>query len=202
MKEIIIVGAFHEVIELAIEIGYNIVGIIDNKIKNSFRNIQILGTDNDAEEIYKMYSEVPLVISPDKPLVRKTLHDFYSKIGFQFQSMISPRAQISESAKIGCGVFVQHNVVISSNVTIENGVRINVNACIMHDSVIGNFTTISPCVVVLGHVRIGEGAYLGANSTILPLITIGNGSVIGAGAVVNKIVGSNITVAGVPAKQL
>lgn len=202
MNNIIIIGAFHEIIELAAECGYNIVGIIDNTIKNNYRNIKILGTDLDAEEIYRTYSEVPLVISPDKPQVRKELYDFYSKIGFKFQSMLSPRAQISESVVLGRGILVHQNVTITSDVTIKDGVRLNVNACIMHDSVIGDFTTIAPCSVILGHVTIDEGAYIGANATVLPFITIGAGAVIVAGAVVNRDIGPNIVAAGVPAKQI
>lgn len=202
MKDIILVGAFHEVIELANECNLNIIGIIDNNIKKRYFNIQILGSDREAEEIYLKYSKVPLVISPDVPQVRERLFKFYSTIGFKFQNLISPKADISKSASLGNGILVQQNVNITSNVIIKDGVRLNVCACVMHDSIINAFTTLAPCSVILGRVNIGKRVYIGANATILPLISIGEDSIIGAGSVVIRDVEPNITVVGVPAKPI
>ncbi len=49
-------------------------------------------------------------------------------------------------------------------------------------------------------ITIGDGVWIGARAVVLPGVTIGNGSIVAAGAVVNRPVGSNVLVAGVPAR--
>lgn len=199
-KKIIIVGAFHEMIELCEDCGFQIVGIIDNQYTGDYYGCPILGTDEDAEQIYHDYSDCCIVLTPDLPRVRKKLYELYSQIGFQFATVISPKAIISRSAKIGKGTVIQACVNVSSGSIIGDSVKLNTYANIMHDDVVGNYVTIAPNAVLLGYVHVGESSYVGANSTILPHIRIGDGSTIGAGAVVTKDVNNNVIVKGVPAK--
>ena len=202
MKEdIIIVGIFDEMIELCEDCGFNIIGFVDNSYKEkNYHNYQILGTDNQAADIFKEYSQCKIVITPDSPHVRKKLTDLYKGIGFKFAKVISPDARISRSAQIGEGTVIQSGVNISAGTVIGANVKVNTNANIMHDNAIGDFTTIAPNAVSLGYVRIGNSSYIGANSTILPRIQIGNGVTVGAGAVVTKDVNDGLVVKGVPAK--
>lgn len=199
-KNIIIVGAFHEVVELCEDCGYNIAGIIDNIITGQFLSIPIIGTDSDAESLFESYSNCQLVISPDLPKVREKLAEMYSKIGYDFATIISPKANVSKSAIIGQGSVIQSGVNVSAATTIGNFVKLNTNANIMHDNTIGDFATIAPNSVLLGYVKVERLAYIGANSTILPYLSIGESSTVGAGAVVTRNVGNGIKVKGVPAK--
>ena len=198
--KVIIVGAFREIIELCEDCDYQIVGIIDNNNTGDYYGIPILGTDEDAAVIYKDYSDCSIVISPDLPIVREKLFVLYSQIGFHFATVISPKAIISRSAKIGKGTVVQACVNVSAGSTIGDFVKLNTYANVMHDDVVGNFATIAPNAVLLGYVQIGESAYIGANSTILPHVRVGLGAVVGAGAVVTKNVNNNVIVKGVPAR--
>ena len=199
-KKIIIVGAFHEMIELCEDCGFEIVGIIDNQLTGDYHGCPILGTDEDAEQIYRDYSDCRIVLTPDLPKVREKLHELYSQIGFQFATVMSPKSIISRSAKIGKGAVIQECVNISAGSTIGDFVKLNTYVNIMHDDVIGNYTTIAPNAVLLGYVHVGESSYIGANCTILPHLRIGNGSTVGAGAVVTKDVKDDVIVKGVPAK--
>lgn len=199
-NKVIIVGAFHEMIELCEVCGFQIVGIIDNQYTGDYNGIPILGTDEDASHLYKDYSDCSIVITPDLPKVREKLSELYSQIGFQFATVISPKAIISRSAKIGRGTVIQACVNVSAGSTIGDFVKLNTYANIMHDDVVGNFATIAPNAVLLGYVHIGESAYIGANSTVLSRVRIGSGSTVGAGAVVTKDVNDNVIVKGVPAK--
>ena len=199
-NKVIIVGAFHEMIELCNDCGYQIVGIIDNQYMGEYYGIPIIGKDDEAAHLYQNYSDCSIVITPDLPKVRKKLFTLYSRIGFQFATVVSSRAIISRSAKIGKGTVIQACVNISAGSTIGDFVKINTYANIMHDDVVGNFSTIAPNAVILGYVNIGESAYIGANSTILPHVKIGSESTVGAGAVVTKNIYDNVIVKGVPAK--
>lgn len=199
-KDIILVGAFHEIIELCNECNLNIIGIIDNNIKNSYMGIPILGTDYDAEKLYNKYSDIPIVITPDSPSIRKKLYNIYKKIGYTFQSVISPLAKISVYSSLGQGIVIQHGVNVSSGTIIDDFVKLNTNANVMHDCHVGNFVSVAPNAVVLGYVQIKNSSYIGANSTILPYKVIGENSIVGAGSVVTKNVGDNLIVKGNPAK--
>ena len=200
MKDVILVGAFHEVVELCEDCDINIVGIIDNNLTGSFLGIPIIGTDNDATRLYQEFSHCQLVITPDMPKVREKLYQLYAREGFEFATIISPKATISRSAKIGRGTVIQSGVNVSAATTIGSFVKLNTNANVMHDDVVGDFATIAPNAVLLGYVNIEKTAYIGANSTVLPHLNIGEGALVGAGAVVTKNVDANLIVKGVPAK--
>jgi sugar O-acyltransferase (sialic acid O-acetyltransferase NeuD family) len=201
-KKVIIVGGFHEVIELCEFESIQIVGIIDNYKIGSYKGYEILGTDADAAKLYNSFRNFPLVITPDFPQRRCLLAEIYNQAGFTFTSLISSNSSISKSAKMGEGILIKPMVNISSEVKIGAFVSLNTMANIMHDSIIDSFTTIAPNAVVLGNIRIGKHCYIGSNSTILPNITIGNNVVIGAGAVVTKDVPDNKIMIGNPAREL
>ncbi|KUK56789.1 MAG: Putative capsular polysaccharide related hexapeptide transferase family protein, partial [Bacteroidetes bacterium 38_7] len=97
-KKIILVGGFHEIIELCENLGYTIIGIIDNNIKDSYLNYPILGTDDEANTLFMKYGSIPLVITPDLPIIREKLFKHYSDIGFSFETIISSHAKISKSS--------------------------------------------------------------------------------------------------------
>jgi len=199
-NEIILVGAFAEMCELANLCSKKIIGIIDNNLKGSFQNIPIIGTDDDASLLFAKYSKTPLVISPDKPQLRKKLVDYYCNIGFDFTELISPLATISRTAVIGRGTVIQSLCNVSADTKIGDFCKLNTLANVMHDNIIGNYTTIAPNAVLLGYVKTGDCAYIGANSTILPMKEIGNNVIVGAGAVVTHTIPCDLIVKGVPAR--
>jgi len=199
-KDIIIVGAFHEVIELCEECNYRIIGIIDNYLQNEYLGYPIIGNDGNLEEIYRQFNSIPLVVTPDAPRKREKLFTIYSNVGFKFETIISHYARVSKYANIGRGCIIQSDVNVSSFTTIGDFVKLNTKCNVMHDCVISNFVTIAPNSVILGKINLGRGAYIGANSTILPGLQIGSNAIIGAGAVVTKNVLVGKVVKGIPAK--
>jgi len=200
--QVILVGGFHEVIELCELCDKEIIGIIDNKLSNQYCGYEILGGDDTAPKLYEKYKKTSVVITPDAPGIRRKLSIYYSKIGFRFCNLISPKATISRYAKIGQGVTIQSGANISAMVEIGDFVKVNYCANIMHDTYIAKYSTIAPNAVVLGKVRIAEACYIGSNSTILPDIAIGEKTVVGAGAIVTKDVKDSVIVVGNPAREM
>lgn len=202
-EEIILVGGFHEIVELCEDAGYTIIGIIDNQLKDRFMGYLVLGTDSDAAEIFDLYPNVPLVISPDAPAVRKKLYNYYNAIGFRFATIISPESSVSRSAVIGQGTIIQARVNVSANCRIEQFVKLNTGCNVMHDCQINSFVTVAPDAVILGRVIVGADSYIGANSTILPNLKTATAVTVGAGAVLTKSIAENNSVfAGVPARRI
>jgi len=198
--EVILVGGFIEVIELCELCNFKIQGIIDNKLKEDYCGYPIIGTDADAPKLYDKFRKTPLIMSPDLPMTRKNIADYYGALDYTFISLISPKAEVSKSVIIGKGVIIQTGVNVSANARLGNFVRLNTKSNIMHDCKIDDYTTVAPSAVVLGRVNIGKCCYIGANSTILPEVNIGDRSIIGAGAVVVKDIENCKTVKGIPAK--
>ena len=209
-RDVILVGGFIETIELLLNNGFYILGIVDksmNQISSQYReNFKYLGNDENAVLFMQnsKANRLPILISPDLPVIREKLFKFYEAINCTHINLISKKANISVSSKIneGCSTIIQDFVNISSNVTISNCVHINTYANVMHDCILEDFVTIAPNAVLLGAVQVGRNTYIGANSTILPGIKIGHNAIIGAGAVVTKDVKSEEVVAGVPAKKI
>jgi UDP-N-acetylbacillosamine N-acetyltransferase len=202
INQVIIVGAFHEIIELAEELNIEIVGLIDFEKKGSYLGYPVLGNDSSVIALLEEINKTPLVITPDLPTIRKKLSKYYKDYGFSFSSLISTDSKISRSAILGKSIVVQSGVNISAQVKIGDFVKLNTNCNIMHDSCIGNFTTIAPNAVILGNVTIGESCYVGSNATVLPNISICNDVIIGAGAVVTKSIFKAGTYIGQPAKLI
>lgn len=199
-KDIVIVGAFHEIIELCELCGYTIVGFVDNKLQGEYYGYPVLGTDKDAYNLYHEHPHCDIVISPDKPAVRLRLSKLYADAGFDFATVVSPKANISRTAHIGKGTLIQSGVNISCAAQIGNFVRLNTNVNVMHNTIVGDFATVAPNAVLLGYVNVGMSAYIGANSTILPRMIIAAAATVGAGAVVTRNVAAQTIVKGVPAK--
>ena len=89
-NKVILVGGFHEIIELCEDNDIEIAGIIDNYLTNdTYWGYPIIGTDDKAKVLFETYKNVPVLITPDVPHVRYKLYHYYKSIGFQVASLIS-----------------------------------------------------------------------------------------------------------------
>jgi sugar O-acyltransferase (sialic acid O-acetyltransferase NeuD family) len=166
-QKVIILGAFHETIELCELCGMDVVGLVDNNMKGLYCGYPIIGTDNDVTLLAEKYKEeVLLVNGPDSSKVKRILAKKYGEAGFSFATVVSPKANVSKSAKIGEGSIVQSGVNISSNSQIGKFCKFNFNSNVMHDVKMGDYVVIAPNSVILGRAEIGDDVYIGANSTI------------------------------------
>ena len=199
MSKIILIGGFPETIELCELCDYEIVGIIDEMANGMVCGYPVIGKDTDASQIRYNYPDVPVFITVDKPASRKHLTNLYRQAGFSFASLLSPKAFLSPSAKLGEGVMVQSFCNVSTDVVIGDFVRINTYANIMHDCTIESYSTIAPNAALMGHVYVSEASYIGANATIIQSNKVGKNVIVGAGAVVTKDIADDSTVIGVPA---
>jgi sugar O-acyltransferase (sialic acid O-acetyltransferase NeuD family) len=203
MKEqVLLVGAFHEAVELCELCDLEIVGIFDTAKQGNYRGYPILGDDASAAGISDKFKRIPVLLTPDKPALRKRLAEHYTELGFSFRSLISPEAHVSKSAQLGRALFIQSGCNVSSAARLGDFVRLNTMANVMHDSMVGAFSTVAPNAVVLGNVTIGESCYIGAHCTILPNLQVQSGAVVGAGAVVTRPVPAGTTVVGSPARPM
>ena len=120
----------------------------------------------------------------------------------KYIALIHPTAVISPSAAIGRGTVVMPNAVINADAVIGNHCIVNSGAVIEHDNRLRDYVHVSPNATLAGTVTVGEGTHVGLGATVIPGKGIGGWSVVGAGAVVVDDVGVEVTVVGVPAKEV
>ena len=196
-KDLYILGAGGHskvVIEIAEELGYKIISILDDNpsVENIFQYKVVHSSDNStiSENVF---------LAVGNNINRKKIA---SKFTAPELNLIHPSAVVSKRTTFGYGNAVMAGVVINSSVKIGNHCIINTSACIDHDCKIDDFVHISPNASLAGNVRVMEGAHVGIGATVKQDITIGKWSVVGAGAVVINDVPNNAVVVGNPARLL
>jgi sugar O-acyltransferase (sialic acid O-acetyltransferase NeuD family) len=122
--------------------------------------------------------------------------------GFQFATVVHPRAVISPRATIAAGCIVHASAVISSNTTLGGHVIVNRGCLVGHDNRIDRFCTLGPGANLAGALEVDTGAYIGVGAIVRDHVTIGAHAVVGSGAVVVAPVAANTMVLGVPARPV
>jgi sugar O-acyltransferase (sialic acid O-acetyltransferase NeuD family) len=160
-----------------------------------------------------------LINGPDKP--SETIHEFVIGVGnpeskrilvqkalasglVPAPTIIHPRALVQgDDCVIGIGGIISPGCIITTNVKIGDYVLLNLNCTVGHDAIIGDYVTCNPGCCISGNVTLGKGVNLGTGTVIRQNIAIAPGVQTGAqSCVVKNIVESNITVVGIPARNL
>ncbi len=181
------------------EPGVQLLGYTDLK-PNSLIGFRYLGDDgvlgNFVKKDVRLVNAVGSVRLPE---VRRKIFEKGKALGFQFHSVIHPRATIASDVFSGEGAQVMASAVINPGAHIAENALINTGAMVDHDCQIGAHTHVAPGVTMSGNVFIGFGCHIGAGATIIHGISIGSETLIGAGSVVIKDIPGGVTAYGVPA---
>ena len=100
------------------------------------------------------------------------------------------------------GCHIARWALISSDVKIGRHVSVGPFSDLGHDTTIGNYSHLGAYTFTGGFSQIGEEVTIHPRCNILPHKKIGNRSIIGAGSIVIKNVKPDISVFGIPAKQI
>lgn len=191
------------VIDLIVnEKKYSTVNIYDDHIKQVeiAENIfPVQGSlEKGKEEILKSSDDFLIALGVNnRELALEILNDFVSKERVP-ANIISDRAIISASAKIGVNAIIFPAVYVGCKVEIADLFLCYSNASIEHHIKIGNGVVVCPGVNIASNVSIGNKSFIGIGSTISNSVEIGEDAVIGAGAVVVASVAHNHLATGVP----
>lgn len=166
-----------------------------------FGKYPIIRTQEAVSAYFK--NDNRFVLGVGNPLQRYRFAEKLIAAGGKLNSIISSTATIgTEQVVMGNGLNIMSQVVITNCAEIGEGVLANAHVSIHHDTRIGRYCELSPGARISGGCRIGEFCSIGLNAVILPKVTVGDNVIVGAGCVVNKDVGENQVVAGVPGKVI
>ena len=206
-KTMILIGARMDghagvVLDTINELGYTLVGFIDNTPAlqgTKINGIPVIGSSDDLDKIKIPASCIHIAIGDN--VARGKLYLILKKRGIKVETIIHPTAIVSKGAQVMEGCFVGARAVINNGAVVGEAALINTGAIIEHDNQIGFAAHMAPGIKTAGRVKVGEFAFVGVGATILPDLTVGSGAMIGAGATVVSDVPARTTVIGYAAKK-
>jgi sugar O-acyltransferase (sialic acid O-acetyltransferase NeuD family) len=149
----------------------------------------------DDEQVFNFAKDEVLLVNgigsqPDQD-TRFRIHQKFEQAGYQFMTVVSPDAIVSEYALLGEGVQILPGCIVNANAKISEGTIINSGAIIEHDCYIGLHNHIAPGAVLCGGVRTGDYAYIGTGAQVIQNIRIGDRALAGAGVTVTQDLNDN-----------
>jgi len=179
---------------------WKIIGFLDRDLNS----IHEYPTDYSVVGIAETFDFQPgdaAIMCIANPLIKKRIVDAIGR-KVEFISYISDKAIITKFTKIGEGVVICPNCVISTNCIVEDYVTINCGCIIGHDCIVGEFSSLMPHIDLGGQVKIGKGIFLGTKTTVIPKKHIKDQITVGAGSVVIRNLNKEGTYFGNPASLL
>jgi sugar O-acyltransferase (sialic acid O-acetyltransferase NeuD family) len=174
-KKIILIGAGGHakvVAEVAVSLGFTLIGYVDNNFADWLDIPQI--NESKLTDIWNEGIGYFLGLGGQSTQNLKSRYSLFLKYSSKSisPSLIHKQAIVSSTAKIGAGTLIGAGAVIQPMANIGKGVIINSGAIIEHDACIEDGSHIAPGAIVLGGVSIGRNCMIGAGSILLPGTTI------------------------------
>jgi len=180
---------------------WNLVGFFDDGLKTSEHVLSypLLG---GLKELNQLDRSIHAIVAIGDPSIRKQVVQRITNPRILFPVLVHPSAVIGLNVQVGEGSVVTAGCRLTVDIEIGKHVLLNLNTTVGHDVVLGNFSSVMPGVHLSGYVKVGESVLIGTGASLLQHVHIGSNSIVGAGAVVNRSVKDDITVAGVPARSI
>lgn len=163
-------------------------------------DVRFLGTDDCLAALRDTVPHAFVAIGRNE--TRWAIGQALAAQGFELPTVVSPRASVSPSSRVGRGVAIMPGAVVNAEAEIGDFVIVNTGASVDHDCVVGNGVHIAPGAAICGSVVIGELAFIGAGASIVPGIRVGPRAIVGAGAAVVRDLPGDVRAVGVPARPI
>jgi len=177
---------------------YTIAGLVGlpQEVGTEVFGYPVLGCDTDLPNLLKQFPRALVTIGQIKtPMFRIKLFDLLLQCGYDFPTIISPKAYVSPYSKIGAGTIIMHGAVVNAGAVIGSNCIINSCALIEHDAIIRNHCHIATAAVLNGGVCVGEGTFIGSKTCVRENIYIAEYSVIAMG---QRILADHIVISDLP----
>lgn len=148
----------------------------------------------------EMYSAAVVAIGNNS--IRLSKLKLLADAGLRIAGIVHPGAVVSAFAEIGHGSFVAAGAVINAFARIGAGCIINTGATVDHDCFLSEGVHVSPGAHVGGNVYVGRATWIGIGASVRQCVRIGENVMIGAGSSVVGDVEPDLTVVGVPARNI
>ena len=166
-------------------------------------DVTVLGRTDDHGFLKLIGKKCEAFVATDENALRKkTVGILTEERKVMPTNAIHRSAEISNSAAIGHGNFINSRVAIGTSSVLGQHCVINSGVVIDHDVNIGDYVQIGAGTVINSGVEIADNAFIGSGAVIVSGVTIGKSARIGAGSVVVGNVAAKETVFGNPAMKV
>jgi acetyltransferase-like isoleucine patch superfamily enzyme len=163
----------------------------------------VLGNVDFSYEFLSENPDVAVFVPIGNNEVRLRLLSEYEKRNVETPSFVHEKTIIHHTVTFGKGVYVLPGTNIMPFTNIGDFVMISMGVNIAHHVDIERGCFFSQGANIGASIKISESCYFGIASTVMTGVThIGKNCLIGASALINKNVGENLVMAGIPAKIL
>lgn len=205
MDKIVVVGGggfAKEVIWLAQDCGYDVVGVLDDDTSmhgKTVLNVPVLGSVNEWLSIENCF----FIVAIGSPRTRKLVVDKMFSVGMpKFATLIHPTVIMSNTVKINEGCIICAGMIFTVEIHVGSHTIFNLNGTVGHECQIGNFVTVAPMAAISGNVTLHDFVEVGTGASLRQGVTLNRGSMLGMGAVLTKDISDFVIFAGNPAKPL
>lgn len=204
MKKLVVVGGggfAKEVIWLAQDCGYEVVGVLDDA--DNVQNKKILGVDVLGKiSDWKKHAQHEFILAIGSPRTRRIVFEKMTELGLpKFATLIHPNVIASQQIKIGEGSIICAGCTLTVEIEIGTHCIFNLNITVGHESTIANFVTVAPMVAISGNVQLKDYTEVGTGAAIRQGITLEKGAMLGMGGILTKNIPENTIFLGNPAKE-
>ena len=158
-KNLLIVGAgIYALVakEIADSTGcFDEIAFVDDFAKQTPNGMTVIGTTEDVKSLSAEYGNCVVAIgNPDVRL--SLLRKIECETNCNIATLISPRAYVSPSAKVGKGTIIEPMAVVHAEVVVSRGCIISAGAVINHGSVCSDACHVDCNAVVFGYSVVPE----------------------------------------------
>ena len=132
------------------------IAFIDDGTKETPNGIPVIGTSNNLASLSNEYENA--VVAIGNPSVRMALlQKIEAETTLQIATLVSPRAYISPSAKVGRGSIIEPMAVVHSECMIGKGCLISAGAVVNHASCCEDAVHVDCNATVAGNTIVSSG---------------------------------------------
>ena len=180
MKAIIIGGGGHSatIAEIAIAVGWNIIGATDkhlSKHTNVISGIDVIASDDHLQELFDAGVTTAFigVGGATSSQSRKEIFETLQRIGFTLPPLVHPSAHFGADTKLGPATYVLPQAMIGPRCKIGANVIVNSSSVVAHDCIVEDHAHLTPAAVLAGNVCIGTETVVGMGATVLFGVSVG-----------------------------
>jgi len=191
-KSVIILGGGGHasvLIEILRLIDSDIIGIVDPFLEKGIKvkDITVIGSDDAVLDYPNTGVVLVNALGPlPKKSIREDLSTKFINLGYQFLTLIHPRAYVSPSARIEDGAQIMAGALVQAKSYIGRLSVINSGAIIEHDCCIGDHAHIAPGAILCGGVQAESGVFVGGGAIVLENLRLEAYSTLAAGVTLRR----------------
>jgi acetyltransferase-like isoleucine patch superfamily enzyme len=110
-------------------------------------------------------------------------------LGYDFPTLVHPRALIEPGCRLGAGVIVLAGALLDQGVQVDDFCYLDQGVKLGEDTVLGPNNYLAAGTTLGGGVRLGRDNFLGLDTTVTDQVTLGDGNFVNAKSLVYKDLG-------------